>query len=71
MLLAAKETIRHILMVLPNTTQAFLYTQRIGELPYLLKLINAYYKSDTKFLSYTLWKIQNFFWRIILWRYSQ
>ena len=58
-------------MVLPNTTQSFLYSQRIGKLTYLLKLINAYHKSDALFLSYTFWKIQDFFWRIILWRYSQ
>ena len=71
MLFAAKEAIRYMLMVLPYTTQSFLHGQRVGEFTNLLKLINTYYYSDTLLLSDTLWKVEYFLRRIVLWRYAQ
>ncbi len=49
----------------------FLYSQRVCELSYLLKLVNTYYKANALFLGNTFRKIQNFLWRIILRRYTQ
>ena len=70
MLFAAKETIRYMLMVLPDTTQTFLHSQRVGELTNLLKLINTYYYFDPLLLSDTLRKVEYFLWRIVLWCYA-
>lgn len=70
MFLAAKEAIRHILMVLPSSAQPFLYRQRVGELTYLLKFINAYDHANALLLGYAFGEIQNLFWRIVLGRYS-
>ena len=58
-------------MMLPNTAKTFLYSQRVGELTYLLKLINTYYKANALFLGNTFRKIQDFLRRIILRRYPQ
>ena len=52
MTFAAKETIRHILMMLPNSTQTLLYCQGFRELTNLLKLINTNNHTDTLILSY-------------------
>ena len=71
MLFAAKETIRYMLMVLPDTTQTFLHSQRVGELTYLLKLINTHHYPHSLFLRNSFRKFQYFLRKIFLGGYTQ
>lgn len=66
MTFAAKETIRHILMMLPSSSQTLLHGQGFRELANLLKLINTNNHTDTLLPSYPFRQVQDFLWRIIL-----
>ena len=45
-LLAAKETVAHVVLVLPHAAHGALHAQRVGNLTNLLKLIDAHHNID-------------------------
>ena len=71
MFLTSKETIGYILLVLPDTTKALLYSQRITEFANLLKLIYTYNKMNALLLSYQFRQLENFLGLIVLWGYAK
>ena len=64
-LLAAEQTIRSVLLMLPNGAHPFLDGERIRPFSYLLELIDANHDVYIHFSSYLFGKIQYFFRRIV------